>query len=77
MFRASDDRSGATLWQIRLNAVPSSSPITYSVNGKQFVAIVAGGGGPHDSESLEITPEIEDGAATTTLWVFSLPDAST
>jgi alcohol dehydrogenase (cytochrome c) len=73
MFRASDDRTGKTLWKARLNAVPNASPVTYSVNGKQYVAIVAGGGGPHDSESVEITPEIENATASTTLWVLALP----
>lgn len=74
MFRAMDDRTGESLWSIRLNAVPNSSPISYSVDGKQFVAVVAGGGGLHDMESREITPEIVDATATTTLWVFSLHD---
>jgi alcohol dehydrogenase (cytochrome c) len=73
MFRASDDRTGKTLWRVRLNAVPNASPVTYMANGKQYVAIVAGGGGPHDSESVEITPEIDNSTATTTLWVFALP----
>jgi alcohol dehydrogenase (cytochrome c) len=73
VFRASDDRTGKTLWKVRLNAVPNASPITYTVNGKQYVAIVAGGGGPHDSESVEITPEIENSTSATTLWVFALP----
>jgi alcohol dehydrogenase (cytochrome c) len=72
-FRAIDQQSGKTLWETRLDAVPNASPITFSVNGRQFIAITSGGGGPHDSESKEITPEIQDGAPTTTLWVLSLP----
>jgi alcohol dehydrogenase (cytochrome c) len=72
-FRALDQQTGATMWQTRLDAVPNASPITFSVNGRQFVAITTGGGGPHDSESKEITPEIQDSAPATTLWVFALP----
>jgi alcohol dehydrogenase (cytochrome c) len=72
-FQALDSRSGKTLWQVRLNAVPDASPITYAVNGKQYVAVVAGGGGPQDSSSDEITPEIRNSAPATTLWVFRLP----
>ena len=73
-FRAVDDRSGETLWQTRLSAAPNASPVTYSVNGRQYVAISTGGGGPHDAESVEITPEIDNGSAATTLWVFALPE---
>ncbi|CAN5408188.1 PQQ-binding-like beta-propeller repeat protein [soil metagenome] len=73
-FRAVDDRSGETLWQTRLSAAPNASPVTYSVNGRQFVAISTGGGGPHDAESIEITPEIDSGTAATTMWVFALPE---
>jgi alcohol dehydrogenase (cytochrome c) len=72
-FRASDDRTGETLWQTRLNAVPNASPVTYGVSGTQFVAIAAGGGGPHDAETASVTPEIVDSSASTTLWVFRLP----
>jgi hypothetical protein len=59
MFRALDDRTGETLWEMLLNTIPSASPITYSV------------GGPHDSQSWQMTPEIENSAASTTLSVFA------
>lgn len=72
-FRAMDDQTGKTLWETRLDAVPNASPVTFSVNGRQFVVITTGGGGPHDSESKEITPEIQDSAPATTIWVFALP----
>jgi alcohol dehydrogenase (cytochrome c) len=74
MFRALDAQSGAPLWEIRLNAVPNSSPITYRVNGIQYVAVVAGGGGANDVLVKEYTPEIENSTASTTLWVFRLSD---
>jgi alcohol dehydrogenase (cytochrome c) len=75
-FTASDEATGKILWQKRLNAVPSSSPITYSVNGKQYVAVIAGGGGAHESTWPSLTPEIDDPSSGTTLWVFAL-DGST
>jgi alcohol dehydrogenase (cytochrome c) len=71
-FSALNESRGNTLWSVRLNAVPNSSPITYSVDGKQFVAVVTGGGGFHDAGSEQITPEIDNGAPSTTLWVFSI-----
>jgi alcohol dehydrogenase (cytochrome c) len=73
MFRASDSRTGKVLWSIRLNAAPSSTPVTYSIGGRQYVAVVAGGGGAHDVTWPTLTPEIDSPAGGTTLWVFKLP----
>jgi alcohol dehydrogenase (cytochrome c) len=75
-FRAYDAGTGEVLWRIGLNASPSSSPATYSVDGVQYVAIVAGGGGAFDAGSRSLTPEIIDPAAGTTLWVFKLNSPS-
>src|SRR5262249_32727006 len=44
-FKAYDDANGRLLWQMRLNDVPSSAPISYMANGPQFVAMVIGNGG--------------------------------
>jgi alcohol dehydrogenase (cytochrome c) len=41
-FYALDARSGEQLWQFALPGSISSGPITYSVDGKQYVAICAG-----------------------------------
>ena len=45
-FSAFDAATGKPLWRTQLNVVPNASPVTYSVQGEQYVAIVAGGGGP-------------------------------
>jgi quinoprotein glucose dehydrogenase len=42
-LRAFDMQTGKTLWTGTLPAPGMSSPMTYSVNGKQFVVISAGG----------------------------------
>jgi quinoprotein glucose dehydrogenase len=43
-FRALDSRTGKELWVTRLNANGSANPMTYQArNGKQYVAIAAGG----------------------------------
>ena len=39
---ALDDRSGEILWRTQLGDVPASFPISYSVDGKQFIAVVVG-----------------------------------
>ncbi|HEX4024365.1 MAG TPA: PQQ-binding-like beta-propeller repeat protein [Steroidobacteraceae bacterium] len=73
-FRALDASSGKMLWQTRLNASPSSSPITYSVAGRQYVAVITGGGGPLDAFSGFLIPELHTPTGGITLWVFELPD---
>ena len=73
-FRAYDASNGKVLWETRLNDVPSSCPITYSVNGKQYVAMVVGNGGAQAITWPPLVPEIKNppgGGAE--LWVFELP----
>jgi PQQ-dependent dehydrogenase (methanol/ethanol family) len=41
-FVAVDERDGKTLWRMPLNAIIKTSPMTYSVDGQQYVAIAAG-----------------------------------
>ena len=43
-FRAFDKSTGELLWQTELPAAGYATPSTYSVRGKQFVVIAAGGG---------------------------------
>jgi alcohol dehydrogenase (cytochrome c) len=74
VVKAYDDATGKVLWETRLNDVPSSAPMTYSVNGKQYVAVVVGNGGAQAATWPVLVPEIQNppngGAA---IWVFSLP----
>ena len=44
-FHAFDKSNGKLLWDYKLDYGGYATPCTYSVNGKQFVAIAAGGGG--------------------------------
>jgi alcohol dehydrogenase (cytochrome c) len=73
-FRASDDRTGKVLWRIRLDMPPSSYPITYAVEGQQYVAVTSGGGNAVDSGMGPLTPELTPATGGITLWVFKLPD---
>ena len=43
-FRAFDKGTGKLLWETELNAGGNATPAVYSVNGRQFVVIGAGGG---------------------------------
>lgn len=74
-FKAYDAANGKVLWQVRLNDVPNACPITYSVNGKQYVAMTVGSGGPQTATFPVLVPEIQNppdrGAE---VWVFELPE---
>jgi quinoprotein glucose dehydrogenase len=51
MFHAFDKRTGELLWQSKLDAGGYATPCTYSVKGRQYVAIAAGGGGKLGTKS--------------------------
>jgi alcohol dehydrogenase (cytochrome c) len=74
-FVAYDDTNGAKLWQTRLGDVPSNAPITFMVNGRQYVAMVVGNGGAQAATFPVLVPEIRNppdrGAS---VWVFALPE---
>lgn len=44
-FRAFDSRTGAVLWETSLPAGGQATPMSYSLDGKQYVVIAAGGHG--------------------------------
>jgi len=70
---AYDDSTGKELWKTRLNDVPNSAPITYSVNGKQYLAVVVGNGGVLTQSYTPLLPEVHNPTAhTSSLWVFEL-----
>ena len=43
-FRAFDKQTGELLWEVNLPAGGYATPSTYSVGGRQYVVIAAGGG---------------------------------
>ena len=42
-FLALDARTGKDLWHIQIGAAVYSSPMTYALDGRQYVVIPAGG----------------------------------
>ncbi len=72
--RAFDDTTGKLLWQVRTSNAVNSFPITYSVNGKQYVAVSVGNGSSHARSLATLTPEIRNPDGGSALWVFALPD---
>jgi alcohol dehydrogenase (cytochrome c) len=75
VLKAYDKASGAILWQMKLNDVPNSCPISFAVDGKQYVALVVGNGGSIPATYSVLVPEIQNppqhGAE---VWVFALPE---
>ena len=72
-FQAIDQDSGEVLWQQRLDNSPSSYPITYRVDGKQYVAVATNSGSYH-TNGMERIAGITNPPSGASLWVFVLPD---
>ncbi|HTC53029.1 MAG TPA: PQQ-binding-like beta-propeller repeat protein [Steroidobacteraceae bacterium] len=72
-FYAYDQANGTILWRTRLNAAGESFPVTYSVNGRQYIAVIAGSGSPMGAASRAFVPEVAASAAGVTLTVFEMP----
>jgi alcohol dehydrogenase (cytochrome c) len=73
---AYDARTGEILWQTRLPTSAQGFPISYSANGKQYVAMPVGTGGASWSTSLprELGPAMRRPGNGNSVHVFALPD---
>jgi alcohol dehydrogenase (cytochrome c) len=70
-FRAFDDRSGKVLWEVNLGSPVSGFPVTFAVNGKQYVAVTTGPSLVAGSDN-RIASELKPGNAAN-VFVFALP----
>jgi len=68
-FRAFDAETGEVLWEQLLNASAGGYPVSYEVDGVQYVAIAAGGGVNY----RVLTPDVRQRSGGNTLFVFRLP----
>jgi alcohol dehydrogenase (cytochrome c) len=73
-FKAVDVRDGRIVWETRLATSVQGFPISFEVDGRQYVAVGTGlgGGSPRGVPSL-ITPEIQPPNRGHALYVFALP----
>ena len=71
-FRAFDDETGEVLWEINLGSPLTGFPITFAVNGRQYVAASTGVGG-NPLAFLALTPELRPSFGNN-LFVFALPE---
>jgi alcohol dehydrogenase (cytochrome c) len=68
---AFDDTTLDELWHINVGSGFSAPPMTFEVNGKQYVAIVSGPSAAAKGKLVN-TPELKDQRNATVLWVFGL-----
>jgi alcohol dehydrogenase (cytochrome c) len=73
-FKAVDVEDGSVLWETRLATSVQGYPISFEVDGKQYVAVTTGlgGGSPRGVPSV-VTPEIAVPNQGHALYVFALP----
>jgi alcohol dehydrogenase (cytochrome c) len=73
-FKAINTRDGGVVWETKLPTSVQGYPISYSVNGKQYVAVATGlGGGSPRGVPSALTPEIRIPTSGHALYVFALP----
>jgi alcohol dehydrogenase (cytochrome c) len=72
-----DAKTGAILFQTRLPTSVQGFPITYAVNGRQYLAVPVGTGGGQWVTTIpaELTPEKKIAQGANALFVFALPEA--
>jgi alcohol dehydrogenase (cytochrome c) len=73
-FRAFDVRTGDILWQTRLGTSVQGFPVTFTANGKQFVAVTTGLGSGTSPRLVPrtIAPEIKHPGNGHAVYVFEL-----
>ncbi len=71
---AYDAGTGEDLWHFQCGSGHHASPITYTLDGKQYIAVCAGWGGWTAGFAGDGAPWLRDARRGNTLFVFKLPD---
>ena len=71
-FRALDHETGEVLWEINLGSMVTGFPITYAVDGVQYVA-ASTGSSLSSQDNMRLTPELRPSRGNN-LFVFALPE---
>jgi alcohol dehydrogenase (cytochrome c) len=69
---ALDARTLEKLWSFNTGGGVNAPPMTFTVDGKQYVAILVGQGGAWDKWFIDGTPELKKIAPSSALYVFGL-----
>jgi alcohol dehydrogenase (cytochrome c) len=73
MLRAFDATTGKLLWQTGLGASVTGHPVTFAVNGRQYVAVSTGRSNVTGGLT-RLTPDAVPAESANKLFVFALPD---
>jgi len=74
-FKAVDVKTGAILWKTRLGTSVQGFPVSFSIDGKQYIAVPTGlGGGSPRQVPFTIAPDVHHPTNGNALYVFALPD---
>ena len=72
--RAHDVKTGQILWQTRLGTSAQGFPVSFTVDGRQYIAVMSGlGGGSPRNVPAAILPDIKIPQSGQALYVFALP----
>ncbi|HXS06006.1 MAG TPA: PQQ-binding-like beta-propeller repeat protein, partial [Rhizomicrobium sp.] len=75
VFKAIDVKTGKILWQTRLGNTVQGYPVSFSLDGKQYVAVTTGlGGGSPEQKPTTLLTEVHRSTTGQQLYVFALPD---
>jgi alcohol dehydrogenase (cytochrome c) len=69
-FSAHDARTLKELWSFNTGTGINAPPITYSVNGKQYIAVLVGSKQPQNV--IPLSPELKNTSTASMLYVFGL-----
>jgi alcohol dehydrogenase (cytochrome c) len=73
-FQAVDVKTGTVLWKTRLATSVQGFPVSFTIDGKQYIAVTTGnGGGSPRNVPATIVPEIHSPPSGNALYVFALP----
>ncbi len=74
-FRAFDVRTGEILWETRLGTSVQGHPVSFAIDGKQYVAVTTAtwGTSPRTVPRV-VAPDVRHPPTGNALYVFSLPD---
>ena len=74
-FRAVDTRTGKDLWSTRLGSSVQGFPVSFTANGKQYIAVSTGqGGGSPRNVPETILDDVRYPKTGNALYVFALPE---
>jgi alcohol dehydrogenase (cytochrome c) len=70
-----DVKTGKVIWQMRLGNTVQGYPVTFSLDGKQYLAVTTGlGGGSPQQKPSTLLDEVHRSGTGNVMYVFGLPD---